>query len=582
VRRAVATGGAAAAVVVLLAAGCAYFNTFYLARKYYAEAERTSAKSESDKLSPDAVKKYDDAIKQAGKVLAYHGRSGWVDDAVYLMGASYYGKKEYETALKKFDELLANYPDSDLVPWALYMSGRCHYERRSYEEMEASFRAVLEKKPKFEKRDEILYTEARAAETQRLRVDATRRYRELVRQFPRSPRAEEGLLRVGDLYFDAGDADSAYTSYLELTRVARADEVHRDALIKAADALIRLQRSEEAVRLLVDILPKEGSTAQGIDEGPPRAYIELAKAYNALEQHQQAIDALATVTRNYPSVTQAAEAQFQIGYTYEVYLDNPDSASKAYETASKMSSRSVFREQAGVRAKNLQQILSLSSQAKSDSATTEDKQAEATFKIAELLLFSQDRPLEALNKYREVEQQYPDSRLAARSAYAAAWIQLKKVEGARDSALVTFVRLVHQYPDTRQARGALEFLVAEKADTAGLTALAGEAAPETLAVAQPEATPPLMVSPPGEGEPGSDGSVRPDSLRRPVRVDSLLRSARAESLRVRAAQAESLGAAVRSRRSIVPFERDRFGPGLRDSARTFPDSIIRVRERIEP
>lgn len=505
-RTALLCGAFLLALLVFLPAGCAYYNTFYLAKKYYAQAQRSVEKSESEKLPPEAAKKYDDAITQAGKVLAYHGGSRWVDDAVYLMGASYYGKREFEPALKKFDELLANYPKTNLAASAHYMSGLCHYEMRNYEEMESSFHKALEKEPGFDKRDDILFTEARAAETQRNRGEAVRRYRELVRQFPKSRRAEEGLQRIGDLYFDAGRADSAYTSYEDLARVARTEVVHREARIKASDALIRLDRATEAVEILKKLLPDdESASVNALDEGPPRVYIALAKAYNSLGRHAEAIEALKKVTQRYAASSPAAEAQFQVGYTYEVYIDNPDSARKAYEDVGRIGGRSVFREQATLRAQNLQQLQRLATEAQSDSASSVDKQAEATLKIAELLLFAQDRPPEALAKYREVLGQYPDSRMAPRAAYAAAWIQLKKTEGKRDSALAAFTELVHRYPSSRQAKGALDILVAEKADTTGLTALVANVEPDTLE-AEPE---PLPTSPPMTSEPDSGLSTSP-------------------------------------------------------------------------
>jgi outer membrane assembly lipoprotein YfiO len=422
--------GAAALAALLLAAGgfgCAYYNTFYFAKKYYAQAERSVQKSQSDKVPPDALQKYDDAIKQCTKVITYHPGSRWVDDAIYLMGACYYGKHEYENALKKFDELMANYPESDRVPWARYMSGLCHYARRDYGEMEAAFRSVLEKKPDFDRRDQILFTMARAAEDQRERSEAIRRYRELIRQFPHSSRSQEGLLRIGDLYFDAGSSDSAYASYSELARSTHNDQFYQDAKIKSADALVRMGKPEDAIHLLEPLVPPEDPQARMGDDWPARIRIHLAQAYNAVNRPDMALANLQEVTTKHAASSFAAEAQFQTGYTYEVYLDSLDAARKAYDALSKFPGQSVFREQGAARSRDLQQIESLSSEAAGDSASSEERQAEAALKIAEVYLLSQNRVPEAMKKYEEIVALYPETRMAPRAAYALAWIRLKKI-----------------------------------------------------------------------------------------------------------------------------------------------------------
>ena len=505
------------AALVIGTAGCAYFNTFYFAKKYFAQAEKLSLAAGSDKMSPEAARKYDDAIKQSTKVLKYHGGSRWVDDALYLMGASFYGKQEYEEALRKFDELVANYPDSRWVPWALYKSGLSHYARKNDELMEACFRRVLTEYPKFERNDDILYTEARTAERRRDRVEAVRRYRQLVDRFPRSDRGQEGLLRIGDLYFDAGFADSAYASYAEASREARNDDGIRNAEVKAADALVRLQRAPEAVRQLERLVPRDEAQTRTGETWPALVRVHLAQAYNATARYRDALTALRTVVTKYPQSGYAPEAQFQIGYTYEVYLDSLDAARVAYDQVARTGSASIFRDQAQTRSRNLQQLQTLSSQAQSDSAAGSDKQAESQLKIAELLLLSQNKVPEAMAKYLQIRTDFPQSRSAPRAAYALAWIRLRRMEGQRDSALTAFSQVIRDYPSSPAARGALDLLVAEGADTAGLSGLLMETLPDTVETEAETAPstpppPPTAVSPAGAGmEP--TGAI-PDSLRR--------------------------------------------------------------------
>ena len=105
--------------------GCAYFNSFYNARKNYREAEKQRENSPTQQQN---TQKYNKAIESAGRLLNDYPNSKWVDDALLLMGQSYYRLTQYNRALRKFDELLANHPDSPLIPeckywWALTTVG---------------------------------------------------------------------------------------------------------------------------------------------------------------------------------------------------------------------------------------------------------------------------------------------------------------------------------------------------------------------------------------------------------------------------------------------------------------------------
>lgn len=497
----------------LFLSGCAYYNTFYYAKRYYNLAERSVQASASDKLPPDAVQKYDNAIKQAAKVIKFHSGSRWVDDALYLMGAAYCGKRDYEEGLRKFDELTANFPKSKWVPWALYRSGLAHFERKNYEQMDTYFARVLESYPEFERRDDILFTQARAAELRRDRKEAVRRFRELVDRYPKSPRAPESLLRIGDLYFDGGFADSAFTSYAEMGRLARDDETWRKAQLKAADALVRMGRADESVAMLRELLPEDAlasvaSQGRPTELWPAEIYVGLSRALNANEQPLQALEALRIVTSLYPTSSYAAEAQFQIGYTYEAYLDSLESARAAYDQVARLGANSVFREQAQQRSRNLQQLQTLSTQAVSDSASGADAAAEAQLRIAELQLFSQNKVAEAREKYQGILTEHPESRYAPRAAYALAWIQLRREEGQRDSALAAFREIVYRHPEAPAARGAIDLLAAEGADTTGLHALLVEVrADTTVPVVEPAAA--------GADTAASSSPVLPDSLQPP-------------------------------------------------------------------
>ncbi|MBD3334604.1 MAG: tetratricopeptide repeat protein, partial [Candidatus Eisenbacteria bacterium] len=192
------------AAAALLLPACsrfsAYFNTFYLAKKSYARAERIVENSASDRLPPEAIKQYDKAIEQCTKVIQKGG--GWwagIDDALFLMGASYYGKRDYDEALRRFDELIVNYPESDRIPEALFLSGLSHHHKKNYKQADTFFNRIAEQYPDFQRRDEILFLVGEGYEDDDEDRLAIRTYERLLEEFPGSGHAEEALDRIGSL-----------------------------------------------------------------------------------------------------------------------------------------------------------------------------------------------------------------------------------------------------------------------------------------------------------------------------------------------------------------------------------------------
>ncbi len=115
----------------LLGEGCStyqnvtgYFNTYYNAKKVFDDAvkeiENTPQKGRDSlyfievAISPTAEQKFDKVIEKCSKLIQFYDKSGWVDDAIVMIGISYVYKGESESAIRKFRELLDNFPDSDL------------------------------------------------------------------------------------------------------------------------------------------------------------------------------------------------------------------------------------------------------------------------------------------------------------------------------------------------------------------------------------------------------------------------------------------------------------------------------------
>lgn len=544
--------------LLLTTGACAYYNTFFLAKKSFNAAEKSVSDyylanpSAVAKVPSDAQRNYETAIRQSKKVLQKHSGSRWADDAIYVLGASYYGLGEYDSALISFGQLLESFPKSDFRAGAEFLVGMSRFKRHEYEQSEKQFETVLRDYPRFSRRDEILFTQAQTAEGMRREGEAIRRYETLVADFPKSPRVPESLERIGEIHFENGRYDSSLIAYRRLGDIAKDDRSAMAAAVKEARSLVQLGRADEALELIAEVEPPEAAVVQtpgsaqqqqqvrdeernpgydpatmtqeqllrmqtltpetpvrtGMDEEIAQLRLQKAAALNEAGRHKDAIETLRDITTRFANTNYAVEAQFQIGYTYETMLDSLEAARTAYERASGMSSRSIFRDQAASRSKALQSQLELEQRAGAED-TQEEERASSALRLAEILLLDRGLVDEAAVKYREVEEQFSASRAAPRAAYARAYIRWK-FQGDSLGAHQALRDLVARYPASRQARGAIDLLVAHAADTSGLRSLLVALAPE-----------PTEAEAPGQAA-GEDSLGAPvDSLGVPIAVDSL-------------------------------------------------------------
>ena len=138
--------------VAILLCGCTYYNTFYNAKKIFKEGENAQKKAPPDRRSTVGKTQYEAAIKKASKVLTFHPKSKWADDALFLIGRAYFNMEDYVKARRKFEELLASFAKSKLVDDSRYFISMCHYH--SGEEVQAAtqLKAFLESEKMGKKR----------------------------------------------------------------------------------------------------------------------------------------------------------------------------------------------------------------------------------------------------------------------------------------------------------------------------------------------------------------------------------------------------------------------------------------------
>ncbi len=106
------------ALLLFLQGGCVYYNTFYLARRYYRDAELARL-GKSPSGQPTAARTedlYGKALEYAAKVLAEHPDSKWVPEALLISQKALYYRGDVAASIRKGHELGESFPDHPLIP----------------------------------------------------------------------------------------------------------------------------------------------------------------------------------------------------------------------------------------------------------------------------------------------------------------------------------------------------------------------------------------------------------------------------------------------------------------------------------
>jgi TolA-binding protein len=423
-----------------LLGGCAYYNTFYTAKKNYKEAERQHEASGQEHPSPAVLDLYQRSIDKSQKLLIDYSKSKWVDDARYLIGMAYLRREEWEKARTGFEELIAKHPKSDLVPDAKLGIAVSLLGLGDHEEARKTLEQIMLEYPKFDRRDEVLWQLAESAAKRRDYRSAILGYSQLIKSGPEDDLLRGVLEARGDTYLEVDAPDSALADYSRLVGLLSQPEKRFTIELAMGDCLERLGRFDEALDLY-SRLEREMVGPQQM----PQTLLRQARTLNSMNRHPEALEIYGRVVTQFPASSYAAEAQYQIGITREDYLDDQAGAKEAYAKVKEINPSSEFASLADERVKSIDLYGQYASEMASGDES--EKRAEANFKLAELTLFRMRKVDEALAAYQAVERDFPQSATAPRAAFAAAWIQ--EVELGDSLAAMDSYRRVHErYPGT--------------------------------------------------------------------------------------------------------------------------------------
>ena len=433
-------------ILLVAFTGCAYYNTFYLAKRYYREAQRAQERSVNDLPSPDAAQKYDATVRQCSKILVDYPKSKWVDDALYYMGAAMYGRGDYAGAIKKCGELRASQPKSPFVPDSKLIEALSLYRRKEYVEAETLFREVEVQYPSFKRKWELYYYGAECEVGLKKYPEALVWYDRAVKSASKKRERADALRHTGDALYASGKYESAQLMYAECLNAEEDGGRRLDLVMKRGDALEELRRYDDALAFYERWKPfavnekRDGELA-----------IRMYGCMALLGRVNEALNGYRGLVAQVPHTPVAYEAQFRLGYVYESQLGDFESAGREYDKLKAEPGASEFQTEASRRSGSLATIKKYRQTLLSDSTQA---RARAAFLIAELYYFQIQKVDSALTQYAAVERGFPKSPYAPKAAFARLWIHTHD-QGDTAAAAALTDSIAAMYRKTRYAESAL-------------------------------------------------------------------------------------------------------------------------------
>jgi len=315
-----------------------YFNLYYNTTDAFEQAEEAISLEERSIFSTKEITVPGSAnqllnrvIEKTSKILQFHGTTSYVDDALLMLGKSFYYQKNYLKSIRKFQELTATQKESDLYLEAELWIAKTEMRLKNYETALLLLDSVRIKAAG-EGEDEII-EEAYIEEviynvTIENYAQAIKIADELLNIVDDDARAAEVAFETASFYTKLEDPKNALR-YLEMVSdYSPVYKIELDALVERGRTLRQLDRNEEALDIF-ETMRLEDKYKDNFDV----IDYEIGMTYEALGETDRAVENLVYVDTSYTTSVYSGIARYNLGRIYEDKLVNFDSAAVYYQKA---------------------------------------------------------------------------------------------------------------------------------------------------------------------------------------------------------------------------------------------------------
>ena len=402
--RLIPVAGLLIALALVLSCGSAYYNTFFNARQAFntAEGSRTSSsRGRIDKTN------YQKAIDKSLKVVEEYPNSKWYDDALFVLGVSYYYTGQPNKADRRFRELLANFENSEYIKDATVYLAKTKLALGDEEDAMALFEEIFGADFSQENRTQAaLSLGVYYAEKEQFEL-ATNYYLAVRDSLGNKDERIQAQMSIAEGQFAGFQFGDALGSYLQLLGMDPTTSIKYTAIYQAAICSFRLQRISAGMdylnRLMEDELYYDSLDVLSL---------VMAEGYEMDGDPDLASDLYAQVAVNGENARRSAYANYRLGLIQQFDYDDLMEAKKYYDLTVKSDRVTATGKDALQRSTEIGKLVLFSEKFERDSTVTQEEIDEAAynqFLLAELYWFSLDKPDSAINEMRYLVDSFPDA-----------------------------------------------------------------------------------------------------------------------------------------------------------------------------
>ena len=314
---------------------CAYYNTFYNAEEYFAEAQKLTRENQTESVSRDEINLYSKAIEKSKKLLTKFPESKYRDDAQFIIAKAYYFKGDYLLAKRYFEDLSSLYSSSPYVSEVPLWIGRCLLKTGDLEmaRYEAS-RVLRGGADRGLQADALLLMGEIAVQQDSLGV-AENYLEQVIDRSPDGFTKAQAQFQVGKMRENEADFEGALKAYQTVSRYKPSESLKVEAIIRQTSMLKALNRDEDAVEMIQDMLLSDKFV-----EIRGQLEVELGKLYLVMDEIDLAEAKFTAIVENYNRTEVAAEASFYLGELYLTKRQDYVKAKAAFANVKTQSPRS--------------------------------------------------------------------------------------------------------------------------------------------------------------------------------------------------------------------------------------------------
>jgi len=315
-----------------------YFNLYYNANNLFEKAEKQINQQTQDifatepttippAVNADLLK----VIEKCSNILQFSPNSSYVEDALMMLGKSFYYQKSYLKSRQKFEELISSQPNSNYILEASLWVGKCDMRLRDYTNGLLVL-ADVRKKALEEDEEDIL---------QAAFIEEIVYYKSVSDYDAAITTANEFLAvsdddeinafvwnELGNLNMIIEDYAAAVTAYQNVFENSPNYDLEVVAKINLGKALREVGEKEQALTLFEDMRSEDKYSDKYSDID-----LEIGITEVSLDNYDVAIDQLTLVDTTYRNSPNSAIAKYEIANVYEYGLIQFDSAAVYYKKA---------------------------------------------------------------------------------------------------------------------------------------------------------------------------------------------------------------------------------------------------------